>query len=80
MEQMGEEVREQKVSQGQREMLEQIFATLAPNNGRVGVKGLRALYIAMGMEPTDEELELTIQQIDKRGYGTITLDDFINNL
>jgi Ca2+-binding EF-hand superfamily protein len=53
---------------------------LAPENGRVGISGLRALYLAMGLQPSVEELEVTIQQIDKKGYGTVSLDEFINNL
>ena len=61
-------------------MLEEIFLTLAPENGRVGVSGLRALYLAMGMQPSVDAIEVTIQQIDKRGEGTVTLDEFINSL
>jgi Ca2+-binding EF-hand superfamily protein len=36
--------------------------------------------MSMGMEPSDEELEVTIQQIDKKGYGTVSLEEFIQNL
>ena len=61
-------------------MLEEVFATLYPVEGRVGLDGLRALYLAMGLQPNDEELRLTIQQIDRTRSGTVSLNEFINNL
>lgn len=41
-------------------MLEEIYEGLEQKNGRVGLTGLRSLYLSMGLEPSDEELLLTI--------------------
>ena len=75
-----EELLGQKLTNQQRQMLEEIFESLHPVDGRVGIAGLRALYLSMGLDPTDDELELTIKQIDRGGYGTVSLEEFINNL
>ena len=61
-------------------MLEEIFRGLEPENGRVGLSGLRALFLSMGLDPTDEELEQRMKQMDRKGDGTASLEEFINNL
>lgn len=51
-----------------------------PEFGRVGLEGLRALYLSLGMDPSDDSLQINLEQMDKSGTGTISLEDFINSL
>ena len=61
-------------------MLEEVFRSLRPDNGRVGFDGLRALFQCLGIEKSDDQLESIVKQIDKQGYGTVSLNEFIKNL
>ena len=44
------------VTDEQRELLEKVFSTLNPINDRVGLEGLRALYLTLGLDPDDETI------------------------
>jgi hypothetical protein len=45
-----------EITEEQKQLLEKVFLTLNPVNGRVGLEGLRALYLTLGMDPSDETL------------------------
>jgi len=44
------------VTEEQRELLEKVFQTLNPIDGRVGLEGLRALYLTLGIDPSDDSV------------------------
>jgi hypothetical protein len=38
-----------------------VFKKLNPEFGRVGLEGLRALYLSLGMDPSDDSLQINLE-------------------
>ena len=56
-----DEVADGKLTQDQLALLENVFKTLNPVDNRVDIAGLQALYLALGIEPSEEALEVAFK-------------------
>ena len=42
----------------------------------MGLQGLAALYQSLGMTPSEEALKIALKQMDTKGYGAVSLQEF----
>ena len=71
------EMAKKKFSEEERNQLKQAFALFdLDGNGFITNDELGTVLRKMGQEPTDEEIEQMIHEIDEDGDGTIDFDEF----